>query len=81
MTTTYAANIAVAVAQVLTDDEHTYLYGVGRIAQQGAAGTDYFCFAGQSLTDALGSVRQLVDADGHVGLAQSYEPHSRHEAA
>jgi hypothetical protein len=27
------------------------------------------------LTDALGSVRQLVDASGTVKLAQSYEPY------
>jgi hypothetical protein len=63
------------LTQVLEDDEHTYLYGVRRIAQHSATGTDYFGFASQSLTDALGSVRQLADADGQVSLAQSYKPY------
>jgi hypothetical protein len=75
VTTNYAIDIAAGLTQVLADDEHTYLYGVRRIAQHGATGPDYF------LTDALGSVRQLADADGQVGLAQSYQPCSRHEVA
>ncbi|MEW5870879.1 MAG: RHS repeat-associated core domain-containing protein, partial [Chloroflexota bacterium] len=43
--------------------------GLGRIAQQGESSTEYF------LGDALGSVRQLVDGDGVVRLAKSYEPY------
>ena len=49
--------------------EQSYLYGVGRIAQYSATGTDYF------VTDVLGSVRQLADADGQVSLAQSFKPY------
>jgi RHS repeat-associated protein len=60
---------------VLADDGHTYLDGVGRIVQYDATSTDYFGYAARSLTDALGSVRQLADADGQVGLAQSYQPY------
>ena len=55
--------------------EQSYLSRAGRIAQHSATGTDYF------LTDALGSVRQLVDAEGQVSLAQSYRPFLRHEVA
>jgi RHS repeat-associated protein len=65
----YAIDIASGLTQVLADDEHTYLYGVGRMAQYGATGAEYF------LGDALGSVRQLADADGQVSLAQSYKPY------
>ncbi len=45
-----------------------YLYGLGRIAQETPTQREYF------LGDALGSVRQLVDASGQVQLARSYEP-------
>jgi hypothetical protein len=55
--------------------EQSYLYSVGRMAQYGATSTEYF------LTDALGSVRQLADADGLVSLAQSFKPYLRHEVA
>jgi len=66
--TNYIINITASLTQVLADDEYTYLYGAGRIAQYSATGTEYF------LTDSLGSVRQMVDADGQVSLAQSYQP-------
>jgi hypothetical protein len=75
VTTNYAIDIATGLTQVLMDDEHIYLYGVERIVQHSAISTEYFGFAPQSLTDALGSVRQLADADGQVNLAQSYEPY------
>ena len=39
---------------------------MGRISQQSAIGTDYF------LADALGSVRQLTDANGALTLIKSY---------
>ena len=64
VTTNYALDIASGLTQMLADDEHTYLYGAGRIAQHSATSTDYF------LTDTLGSVRQLTDADGQVVLAK-----------
>jgi RHS repeat-associated protein len=54
---------------VLEDGTNTYLYGVSRIAQYGASSPQYF------LGDALGSVRQLVDASGNVTLAKSYQPY------
>jgi hypothetical protein len=75
-TTDYALDIAGGLTQVLVaDDEHPYLYGVRRIDQKSATSTDYFGFTSQSLTDALGSVRQLADADGQVSLAKIYKPY------
>ncbi len=71
VTTNYAIDLAGGLTQVLADSQHTYLYGNGRIAQYRAGGTDYF------LGDALGSVRQLVDADGEVTLAKGYEPYGQ----
>ena len=56
------------LTQVLADGTNTYLYGQGRIAQEGAA-VEYF------LGDALSSVRQLTDSGGVVNLAQSYQPY------
>ena len=64
----YTLDLAAGLTQVLGDNDHVYLYGLGRIAQQGATTTEYF------LTDALGSVRQLVVGDGEVTLAKRYEP-------
>jgi RHS repeat-associated protein len=54
---------------VLSDGTDTYLYSAGRIAQYDTSGAQYF------LGDALGSVRQLVDANGELLLAQCYEPY------
>jgi YD repeat-containing protein len=68
-TTTYTLDLAAGLTQVLFDGTDTYLYGAGRIAQYDTSGAQYF------LGDALGSVRQLVNADGEVLLAQSYEPY------
>jgi YD repeat-containing protein len=68
-TTTYTLDLAAGLTQVLSDGTDTYLYGNGRIAQYDTSGAQYF------LGDALGSVRQLVDVNGDVLLAQSYEPY------
>jgi YD repeat-containing protein len=68
-TTTYTLDLAAGLTQVLSDGTDTYLYGNGRIAQSDASGAQYF------LGDALGSVRQLVDANGELLLAQSYQPY------
>jgi RHS repeat-associated protein len=57
------------LTQVLSDGTNDYIYGVGRIAQVNATGTEYF------LGDALGSVRQMTDAAGTVTLAKSYQPY------
>ena len=54
---------------MLDDGAFTYLYGLGRIGEQQPGGWKYH------LGDALGSVRQLVDATGEVTLAQNYEPY------
>jgi RHS repeat-associated protein len=53
---------------VLSDGTNTYQYGLGRLAEKSAAGTEYF------LGDALGSVRQLVN-DTKVTLTRSYRPY------
>ena len=64
-----ALDLAAGLTQVLADGTFTYLYGNGRIAQATVTQTAYF------LGDALGSVRHLVDANGQVTLARSYEPY------
>ncbi len=56
---------AASLPQVLADGETTSLYDLTRLAQEGAAGREYF------LTDALGSVRLLVDEAGEIRLASS----------
>jgi RHS repeat-associated protein len=53
---------------VLVDGSNSYLYGQGKIAQEGVE-IEYF------LGDALNSVRQLVDGTAEVTLTQSYEPY------
>jgi RHS repeat-associated protein len=59
------------LTQVLNDGTNTYIYGIGRIAQVNTSTliTDYF------MTDALGSVRQLTDAQGEITLANAYDPY------
>ena len=64
----YTLDLAVGLTQVLSDGANTYLYGNGRISQH-TTQTEYY------LTDALGSVRQLVDTAGAVTLTQSYAPY------
>ncbi len=71
MTTNYTLDLNAGLTQALADGTSTYLYGAGRIAQQSAAGKQYF------LGDALGSVRQLADSDGAVSLARSYQPYGK----
>jgi len=66
--TTYTLDLAAGLSQVLADGTNTYLYGLGRIAQQGPETTQYF------LADALGSVRQLATSTGNLNLAQTYNP-------
>jgi len=60
--TKYTLDLNAGLTQVLADGAYTYLYGNGRIMQQGVTSTDYF------LGDALGSVRQLENASGAVTL-------------
>ena len=67
--TRYTLDLEAGLTQVLADGSYAYLYSNERIAQVSASETDYF------LGDALGSVRQLVDASGTVELAKNYEPY------
>jgi RHS repeat-associated protein len=67
--TRYVLDQAAGLVQVLSDGSYTYLYGNDRIAQQSVSETEYF------LTDALGSVRQLVDGEGEITLNRSYDPY------
>ena len=48
--------------------KYVYALGTRPLAQYGTT-WEYL------LADALGSVRQIVDADGNVTLAESYEPY------
>jgi hypothetical protein len=67
-TITFTLDLAAFLSQVLADGENTYLYGLGRIAQESEDGKDYL------LPDALGSVRQIAGQDGSIDLAQSFDP-------
>jgi len=69
VSTHFTVDLNAGLSQVLSDGTNTYLYGVGRIAQESTSGEQYF------LADALGSVRQLVDANGSVQVVKSYEPY------
>jgi len=64
----YTLDLNSGLTQVLSDGTNTYLYGIGRIAQVNTT-TEYF------MGDALGSVRQLTDAQGEITLANAYEPY------
>jgi RHS repeat-associated protein len=69
-TTSYALDLARMLTQVLADDDgNTYLYGVGRIGEEGHDGWQYHH------GDALGSVRQVTDISGEVTLAKTYKPY------
>jgi RHS repeat-associated protein len=68
-TTNYTLDLAAGLSQVLADGMNTHLYGLGRIGEQQPAGWQYH------LDDALGSVRQLVDASGEVQLSDKYKPY------
>jgi RHS repeat-associated protein len=72
--TTYTQDLAAPLPVVLQSKTGTnttkYLYSLGtRPLAQNATAWEYF------LPDALGSVRQIVDTNGNVTLAKSYEPY------
>ena len=67
-TTNYTLDIVSGLTQVLSDGTSTYLYGAGRIGEQGAGGWQY------PLGDALGSVRQLTDPSSEAMLAKDFAP-------
>jgi len=68
VTTDYTLGVVRGLTQVLADGQQTFSYGLGRIAQHGPAGAQYY------LGDALVSVRQLTDQARQLTLAQAYEP-------
>ena len=65
VTTGDTLDLNAGLVQVLSDGSITYLYGNARILQDCGTCKETF------LTDALGSVRQLVDASGTVILGRS----------
>lgn len=69
LVTTYTLDLNAGLTQVLADKTNRYVYGLGRVSEQSAAGTDYF------LPDALGSVRQLANVSTTVTLARNYDPY------
>jgi RHS repeat-associated protein len=69
VTTNYTLDINTDLTQILQDGTNTYLYGNGRIAQVSPTQTGYF------LPDVMGSVRQMVDPNGAIQLARSYDPY------
>ncbi len=64
----YTLDLAAGLTQVLDDGTNTYLYGRARLGEQQPEGWQYH------LGDALGSVRELTNSTGTVGLVRSYEP-------
>ncbi|MBI9047413.1 MAG: RHS repeat-associated core domain-containing protein [Anaerolineaceae bacterium] len=68
-TTNYTLDIVTPLTQVLDDGTNEYLYGLDRIAQEDTGGMLYF------ISDALGSVRQLVDASGTLVNSATYTPY------
>ncbi len=65
--TRYALDPAAGLTQVLADGTSTYLYGVGRIAQQQTS-MQYFG------ADGLSSVRQLYNSSGQIIANHRYDP-------
>ncbi len=65
--TRYALDPAAGLTQVLADGTNTYLYGLGRIAQQQTT-MQYFG------VDGLGSVRQLYNSTGQIVANHRYDP-------
>jgi hypothetical protein len=60
--TYYTMDLNAGLTQVLRDSANTYLYGAGRNSQYVANGPEYY------FGDALGSVRQMADANGNVTI-------------
>ncbi len=65
--TRYALDPAAGLTQVLSDGTATYLYGLGRVAQQ-QTNMQYFG------ADGLGSARQLYNASGQIIANRRYDP-------
>jgi RHS repeat-associated protein len=71
VSTNYVLDLSTGLPQVLADNTHTYLYGLGLEGQDEGGDFDYFG------KDGLGSVRQVIrgDANGEVTQATSYTPY------
>jgi RHS repeat-associated protein len=67
--TNYVLDLNAGLTQVLSDGTSQYLYGLGRVGEYVGGQWAYYA------TDALGSVRQIVDGSGEVQFYQSYEPY------
>jgi uncharacterized protein RhaS with RHS repeats len=52
----------------LDDEDFSYIYGLGRIAQVGGGGSTHYY-----LPDALGSTMALIDASGAVVNTYNYD--------
>ena len=68
-TTTFTMDLNAGLTQALVAGTNTYIYGNDRIAQTQGGATEYF------LGDALGSVRQLANANGAITYASAYDPY------
>lgn len=68
ITTRYTQDLAAPLSQVLSDGTATYFYGLERFAAQAGGTTTWYG------TDALGSVRQTLDATGASLATVSYDP-------
>ncbi len=68
-TNTFTMDLNTGLTQALSDGTNTYIYGVDRIAQIQGGTTEYF------LNDALGSVRQMTDANAQITYARAYDPY------
>jgi RHS repeat-associated protein len=66
--TRFTLDLNAPLTQVLSDGPNTYLYGAGRIGEINGQAREYY------FTDALGSVRQLINSTS-LTLNQSYEPY------
>jgi RHS repeat-associated protein len=73
VTTTYVIDTATPLTMVLAETTNgntiRYWHGLDVIGQSDGITTEYFGY------DGLGSVRQLNDAGGSVGLAQTFDPY------
>jgi RHS repeat-associated protein len=71
--TTYVIDTATPLTMVLAETTNgqtiRYWHGLDVISQSDGSQTEYFGY------DGLGSVRQLNDAGGSVGLAQTFDPY------
>ena len=68
-TTTFTMDLNAGLTQALSDGTNSYIYGLDRVAQVQGETTEYF------LGDALGSVRQMTDANAEITYASGYDPY------